>query len=214
MNLNMNSEQAMNRNTPQLPKGACPREFEFALVLDGVADLTDDVMDRLFKAGCDDATFSLRYGRVFAEFSRVANSYEEAVLTAIHDVRCANIEADLVRVNECDLVNASDIARRIDRSRQLVSQYIKGDRGPGNFPPPECWLSDDQPLWAWCAVSYWLVENQLAKPEVHEQARFAWVVNEWLAAQRTKSENPDLVSRVEAALTAPTAGCDEYTTAR
>jgi hypothetical protein len=54
--------------------------------------------------------------------------------------------------------------------------------GPGNFPPPECWLSDDQPLWAWCAVSFWLVENQLAKPEVHEQARFAWVVNEWLAA--------------------------------
>jgi hypothetical protein len=85
----------------------------------------------------------------------------------------------------------------------LVSQYIGGGRGPGNFPPPECLLADEKPLWAWCAVSYWLVENQLVKPEVHEQARFAWVVNEWLAAQRSRAENPDLVSQVETALAAP-----------
>jgi len=197
----------MKCDAPQLQKNPCPREFDFALVLDGMNDLTDAVMDKLFKAGCDDATFSLRYGRVFAEFSRTAATYTQAVLSAIRDVRKADVGADLVRVNACDLVTASDIARRIDRSRELVSQYISGGRGPGNFPPPECLLADDKPLWAWCAVSHWLVENQLVRPEVHEQARFAWVVNEWLSAQRSRAGNADLVSQVENALTrATTAG--------
>jgi hypothetical protein len=38
---------------------------------------------------------------------------------------------------------------------------------------------------------------------VHEQAQFAWVVNEWLSAQRSRAQNPDLVSQVEAAMAAP-----------
>jgi len=196
----MGKSDDMPQDTIQLEKNHCPREFDFALVLDGLSDLTDEVMDKLYKAGCDDATFSLRYGRVFAEFSRTTATYAEAVLSAIRDVRAANIGADLLRVNECDLVTASDIARRIDRSRELVSQYISGGRGPGHFPPPECFLADEKPLWAWCAVSYWLVENQLMKPEVHERALFTWVVNEWLSAQRSRVENPDLVSQVETAL--------------
>lgn len=199
----MGTSDAMAQDTIQLEKNHCPREFDFALVLDGLSDLTDEMMDKLFEAGCDDATFSLRYGRVFAEFSRTAATYSDAVLSAIRHVRAANVGADLLRVNECDLVSAADIARRIDRSRELVSQYISGGRGPGNFPPPECFLAEGKPLWAWCAVSYWLVENQLAKPEVHEQARFAWVVNEWLSAQRSRAQNPGLVSQVEAALAEP-----------
>jgi hypothetical protein len=183
--------------------GSNQREYEFALVLEGLGDLTDEVMDRLFEAGCGDATFSLRYGRVFAEFGRAAGSYAEALFSAIRDVRRAEVGAELLRVNECDLVTAADIARRIDRSRQLVSQYIKGERGPGGFPAPECWISEEQPLWAWCAVSYWLVENQLARAEVYEEARLAWVVNEWLAGKRMRAEEGGaggVVERVEAEL--------------
>lgn len=186
------------------PKHNCQREYEFALVLDGLNDLNDDVMNRLYQAGCDDATFSLRYGRVFAEFSRKATSYPAAVLSAIHDVRVAKVGADLLRVNECDLVTAADIARRIERSRELVSQYITGGRGPGNFPPPECYLADDKPLWMWCAVSYWLAENQLIRLEKYQEAQFVSVVNEWLAAQRSRQENPELISQIEKALPAPT----------
>jgi hypothetical protein len=178
----------------------CGREHEFALVLGNLPDLTDDVMDALFDAGCDDATFSLRYGLVFAEFCREADSYKGAVLSAIEDVRKADVGADVLRVNECDLVSAADIARRIDRSRELVSQYIKGDRGPGSFPPPECFLAEDKPLWAWCAVSHWLVENQLARPEVFEEAQFLWVLNDHLAIERQRRENPSLLREVKAAL--------------
>lgn len=175
----------------------CEREFDFALVLAGVPDLTDPVMNALFDAGCDDATFSLRYGLVFAEFSRSAKSFEDAVLGAIHDIRAADVGAEIIRVNECDLVSASDIARRINRSRQLISQYILGERGPGDFPPPECFLADDKPLWAWCAVSYWLAQNQLIRPEESREAEFVDMVNDHLALERHHQRHPELATRLE-----------------
>ena len=180
----------------------CRREYDFALVLQGF-DLSDDVMNRLFDAKCDDATFSVRYGRVFAEFSREAESYSAALLGAIRDVRAAGVGAVVLRVNTCDLVTAAEIARRIDRSRELISQYISGDRGPGGFPPPECFLADDKPLWTWCAVSHWLAENQLIRPEEYGEAQFVSVVNDWLSSQRSRQENPELVSNIEAALSEP-----------
>ncbi len=190
----------MAQDTKLVDQNVCPREFEFALVLGGLQDLTDDVMDRLHHAGCDDATFSLRYGQVYAEFSRVAKSYSQAIFSAIQNVRSADVGAELLRVDPCDLVTAADIARRIDRSRELVSQYISGGRGPGNFPPPECFLSDDKPLWLWCVVSHWLVENQLIQPDLHEQAQFVGVFNDLLSAKRTRAEYPEIVSQIEKAL--------------
>lgn len=189
-------------NVPSSNK-PCQREYDFALILEGIADLTDDVMDALFDAGCEDATFSMRYGRVFAEFSRETESYKDAVLSAIRDVRRAKTTAEVLRVNPCDLVTQADIARRIDRSRELVSQYISGDRGPGMFPPPECFLAEDKPLWMWCAVSYWLAENQLIRPEEYREAEFVWVINDWLSAERARRGNPELFSAVSNALQKP-----------
>ncbi len=86
--------------------------------------------------------------------------------------------AQVLRVDECDLVTPSEIARRIGRSRQLVQQYICGKRGPGGFPPPECHLTDHAPLWAWCAVSYWLVQNNLLRPEVGWNAEVVEAIND------------------------------------
>ena len=96
----------------------CEREHDFALVIGGVDELNQKVEDALFEAGCDDATFSIKYGLLYAEFSRNSKSLKDAILSAIHDVRKANINADVIRVDECNLVTQSDIARRIGRSRQ------------------------------------------------------------------------------------------------
>lgn len=187
----------MKKALPSPQNEPCRREHDFALILDGIDDLTDGVMDRLFEAGCADATFSIRYGLVFAEFSRTAESYRDAVLSAIQDVHRADVGAEVLRVNPCDLVTPADIARRIDRSRELISQYIRGDRGPGNFPPPECFLADEKPLWMWCAVSHWLAENQLMRPEESREAQFVWVVNDWLSAQRSRRQAPELIAQLE-----------------
>jgi hypothetical protein len=196
----MNKSNAARLEQTKSPRRVSRQEYDFALVLGNLRDLDDDRMDKLFAAGCDDATFSFRYGVVYAEFSREADSYQGAVLSAIDDVLRASVGAEVQRVNECDLVSAADIARRIDRSRQSISQYIKGERGPGNFPPPECFLNDDQPLWAWCAVSFWLVENQMVRREVWEEARFTDVVNDLLAIERQERENPQLISEVKRSL--------------
>ena len=115
-------------------KKDCKREHDFALVIDGVPELTTEVENAFFEAGCDDATLSIQYGWLYAEFSRAAASLEDAILSAIRDVRKAKVGAVALRVDECDLVTPSEIARRIGRSRQLLFQYINGQRGPGNFP--------------------------------------------------------------------------------
>jgi hypothetical protein len=70
-------------------------EHNFSLVLTGIADLSPEVENSLFEAGCDDATLSLRSGRVYATFSRSAISRRDAILSAISDVRKANIGADV-----------------------------------------------------------------------------------------------------------------------
>src|SRR4051812_30855413 len=109
----------------------CETEHDFALVLTGVNAIDSRVEDALFAAGGDDATLSLRSGRAFLTFSRRAPSLKEAILSAISCVRKSGIGADVLRVDYCNLVTQSDIARKIGRSRQLVHQYMTGARGPG-----------------------------------------------------------------------------------
>ena len=176
------------------------REYDFALVIDGVAELTSDVEDALFDAGCDDATFSIQYGRLYAEFSRRAASLKDAILSAIRNVRQAHIGAAVLRVDECDLVTPSEIARRIGRSRQLVFQYINGQRGPGGFPPPECHLSEGAPLWAWCAVSQWLAQDNIIRPEEGWNAEVIAAINNSLETARQQGRNPALVKEISRAV--------------
>src|SRR5438128_9043756 len=104
------------------------KEHDFALIVGGVQSLTSDIEDALFKSGCDDATLSIQYGLLYVEFSRTATSMQAAILSAIRDVRKARVSARVLRVDECDLVTPAEIARRIKRSRQLVFQYMNGQR--------------------------------------------------------------------------------------
>ena len=150
---------------------SCEREHEFALVLSGIDDFDDEMMDALFEAGCDDATPSLRFGKVHLTFSRVAKSMREAILGAIRDVLRANIEAGVLRVDDCNLVTQAEIGRRSGRSRQVIHQYITGKRGKGNFPSPACQITEGVPLWMWCEVAYWLRQNDMIKQEDFADAR-------------------------------------------
>jgi len=178
----------------------CKREYDFALILTGVQELTSEVEDALFEAGCDDATLSIQYGFLYMEFSRTAPSLKDAILGAIRDVRKANIGADVWRVDECNLVTPAEIARRIGRSRQLVHQYMTGKRGPGGFPAPECNLTDGAPLWDWCAISYWLWQNDMIRPEVLADAETVAAVNNALQSAHQRGRNPDLVAEVTRAV--------------
>lgn len=115
----------MNEHT----NATCEPEHDFALIVGGIVELTSSVEDALFEAGCEDATLSMQYGLLYLQFSRSAKSLADTIISAINDVRKANIGADVLRVDECNLVTAAEIAQRIGRSRQLIHQYVTGQLG-------------------------------------------------------------------------------------
>lgn len=174
--------------------------FEFTLVLDGIAGITAEVENALFDAGCDDATISLRQGRVYLTFSRAAATLKDAIISAIQDIRGAGIGADVLRVDQCDLVAQAEIARRIDRSRQLVSQYISGGRGPGGFPAPACNVTDNAPLWYWCEVAHWLWSNDMISESDLRNAQDVTAINSVLEIERQRRIFPESTQEIMEAI--------------
>jgi predicted DNA-binding transcriptional regulator AlpA len=124
---------------------------EFTIIANG--ELTDERLDALFEAGCDDATFGSGGKAISAAFGREAPTFADAALSAIADME----KVEGVRVASVDpeeYVWASEIAERTGRSRQSVDMIIKGRRGPGSFPPPLS-AGGRHPLWRWSEVDAW-----------------------------------------------------------
>ena len=118
---------------------------------------------------------------------------KEAILGAIRNVQEANIGARVLRVDSCNLVTQAEIARKIGRSRQLVSQYIAGVRGPGGFPAPACNITDGAPLWYWCEVAHWLWQNDMVKEDVARAARDTAAINSTLVLDYYRWMEPGVV---------------------
>ncbi|MBV8078046.1 MAG: hypothetical protein JO284_16685 [Planctomycetaceae bacterium] len=173
-------------------------KHNFTLVLTGIEDITTEALDSLFDAGCDDGTLSQRAGVVYLTFTREAPSLEDAILSAIRDVRSAGL--GVRRVDVCTLVTAAEIGRRIGRSRELVRQYATGRRGPGGFPPPACHIVEGNPLYLWCEVAAWLHENNMITEDVLHDAQALDVINGMLDAEHQRRLNPQLAGEVAAAV--------------
>lgn len=62
------------------------RRFKFTLVVEGCDLKTDEAVDALFEAGCDDALVGSSKGVQFLDFDRDAESVDEAVRSAVADV--------------------------------------------------------------------------------------------------------------------------------
>jgi hypothetical protein len=72
--------------------------FAFTLTIEGADLLSDDAVDALFEAGCDDATFGISDGLQTADFDREAPDFAEAVASAIKAVETAVPGARVVEV--------------------------------------------------------------------------------------------------------------------
>lgn len=157
------SRQPALPHSHPLPSQQVDREmkmqsYNFTLFFDGLDLEDDEALDKLFEAGCDDATFGMRDGAPFAEFDREAATFSEAVISAIREAETALDAIRVTRVEPDDLVPASVIAQRTGRTRQSVQQLISGKRGPGNFPAPAAWPDKRHRLWHWGAVAAWFAE--------------------------------------------------------
>lgn len=75
-------------------------KHEFSIYVKNISKMCDEMLDKLYEAGCSDATVSLSKGELTLDFAREANSRDDAIDSAIYDVRNANIGAINIKLSE------------------------------------------------------------------------------------------------------------------
>ncbi|MGH8390527.1 MAG: hypothetical protein ACRESJ_34490 [Pseudomonas sp.] len=170
-------------------------EWTFRLALRGV-ELTDDELDALFEAGCDDGAFSLEPdGTVLGFFDREASTEQDALISAILDIEQAGIGARVLRVEaDDDWLTASEIATRVSRSRQSIALLARGERGPGDFPVPVARQHSSNPLWSWSEVETWFERYEPHAVPAHAprlSSDFLAEVNDRLDLRERLRHSPD-----------------------
>ncbi len=126
----------------------------FTLIAIGPDLQSDELIDALLEAGCDDALVGRADGVQFIDFDRDADTLEEAVLSAVADLESID-GIEVIRIADAGLLSMADIAARTGRTRESVRLLVTGERGPGGFPPPvtdprsryRLWRSDDVNEW-------------------------------------------------------------------
>jgi hypothetical protein len=153
--------------------------YVFRLIVTDPID--DEGANRLFDAGVDDGLAASGPQGHSIGFDRKAASFQEAALSAIHDVESAGFE--VLRVEPDELVSAADIAERTDRSRQSVSSLISGIRGPGGWPRPVAGNVRSS-LWRWTDIATWFERFDGSQSVDQDEAAFTAAMNDILTARR------------------------------
>lgn len=73
-------------------------KYEFTLILKGQLELTEEIADALFEAGCNDGTPGTCDGTFSIDFRREADSLEEAIRLAIANVKSAGYGVERVEI--------------------------------------------------------------------------------------------------------------------
>lgn len=110
------------------------------------------LVERLGEAGCDDALVGVGLpGRLALAFTRVADSAEIAVYSALADVHSAVPTASLIEVTP-DLVGLTDVAQIVGVSRQNMRKLMLAHSA--SFPAPM--HEGSASLWHLADVLVWL----------------------------------------------------------
>jgi hypothetical protein len=78
-------------------------KYDFTVVLKGSPELTEELADRLFAAGCDDGTPGMFAGQTVVDFHRDADSLEAAIRSAVASVAAAGCTVERVQLDASDL---------------------------------------------------------------------------------------------------------------
>jgi hypothetical protein len=154
-------------------------EYTFTLKYQLAEDDRDPgaLVERLGEAGCDDALVGIgQPGRLALEFTREATDAEEAVRSALADVRRAVPSARLIEVAP-DLVGLTDVAEIVGVSRQNMRKLMLAY--PSSFPAPvhegsaSIWHLADVLTWLQVKGSYSLAQAMLEVAQVALQVNVA-----------------------------------------
>lgn len=75
------------------------KKYEFSLILKGSPELTEEIAESLFEAGCDDGTPGTSGGVFSIDFHREADSLEAAITSAITNVKAAGYHVKRVEID-------------------------------------------------------------------------------------------------------------------
>ena len=135
----------------------------------------DGLVERLGENGCDDALVGIgQPGRLALAFTRDADNADQAVRSALADVRRAVPSASLIEVAP-DLVGLTDVAEIVGVSRQNMRKLMLAY--PGSFPPPV--HEGSTSIWHLADVLAWLRQKggYAISPEIVDVAAVAMQVN-------------------------------------
>ena len=107
------------------------KTHSFVVYLGGITEISQALEDALFEAGCDDAVLGLRDGVLSLGFDREAESFEEAVMTAMEDIKRGRPDLLIERV-ELDPLEGRPTARRAELL--TVERFNSGLRALRAFP--------------------------------------------------------------------------------
>lgn len=150
----------------------CHDLHTFSVVLSGTLKHDSRLEDALFEAGCGDAVLLFRKSVAYLEFDREADCFESAIISAIQNIESAAHEVTVSHIEPADVVNASEIARRLHKTREYVRLLTQGRRGEGGFPAPLSGVTSTISLWSWASVMNWFVQhNKVDDDESLSQAK-------------------------------------------
>jgi len=165
-------------------------EYTFTLKYQ-LADDDDDqeaLVERLGAAGCDDALVGIgQPGRLALAFTRDAFDADDAVFSALADVRRAVPSATLIEAAP-DLVGLTDVADVVGVSRQNMRKLMLSH---ADFPAPV--HAGSTSLWHLADVLDWLQAkgNYAVAPELLDVARVTLQVNLAKEARRLSDAMAD-----------------------
>lgn len=163
------------------------KKYSFTLILNGISEPSEELENRLFESGCDDATLSFRNQIAYLDFEREAENPEIAVLSSISDIETSKGGITVARIEPADPVTAAEIARRLNRTRESVRLLIKGSRGSGEFPLPIAGVTSTSMIWSWSDVTDWCYKNGILKNQM--AAEFAHFIRNMNIALKFRSDS-------------------------
>jgi hypothetical protein len=130
-------------------------EFTVKFALPAGHAPTEDLVERLAAAGCDDALVGIgQAGRIALAFTREADSAKNAIVSALAAVKTAIPGAKLLEVTP-DFVGLTDIAECVGVTRQAMRKLMIAHRE--QFPAPV--HEGSAALWHLAPVLAWLQER-------------------------------------------------------
>ena len=82
--------------------------YDFQLILKDGTEITEELADRLFDAGCDDGTPGTFCGVPYVSFHREADNLESAIRSAVGDVQKAGCVVERLQIERGSPLLASD----------------------------------------------------------------------------------------------------------